>query len=66
MGVRVARIAPIESSSSTVRKLIDTGSQELLPRQPYAAAVFDLTDLLAGPPGSKEYMIYLNRFVFAL
>ncbi|VDM46653.1 unnamed protein product [Toxocara canis] len=59
--IRVARIAPIEGSSSTMKKQSDPGPPQLWSRQPYAAALLDITDVLNGPSGPVEHIIPLNR-----
>ncbi|VDK48727.1 unnamed protein product [Anisakis simplex] len=59
--IRVARIAPIEGSSSTMKKQIDPGPPQLWCRQPYAVALLDLSDLFNAPPGPMEHIISLNR-----
>lgn len=61
--IRVARIAPIEQTSSTLKKYIEPGPSQLWSRQPYAAAVLDLSDVIGGPPGSIEHIIPLNKCV---
>uniref|UniRef100_F1KQ52 Dedicator of cytokinesis protein 1 n=1 Tax=Ascaris suum TaxID=6253 RepID=F1KQ52_ASCSU len=59
--IRVARIAPIEGSSSTMKKQSDPGPPQLWSRQPYAVALLDITDVLNGPSGPVEHIIPLNR-----
>ncbi|VDK81631.1 unnamed protein product [Litomosoides sigmodontis] len=59
--IRVARIAPIEQTSSTLKKHVDPGPPQLWPRQPYAAAVLDLSNVIGGSHGATEHIISLNR-----
>ncbi|VIO86685.1 Uncharacterized protein BM_BM1916 [Brugia malayi] len=59
--IRVARIAPIEQTSSTLKKYVDPGPSHLWPRQPYAAAVLDLSNVIGESHGSTEHIISLNR-----
>ncbi|EJW84950.1 hypothetical protein WUBG_04139, partial [Wuchereria bancrofti] len=59
--IRVARIAPIEQTSSTLKKYVDSGPSHLWPRQPYAAAVLDLSNVIGESHGSTEHIISLNR-----
>ncbi|KAL3982148.1 C2 domain in Dock180 and Zizimin proteins family protein [Acanthocheilonema viteae] len=59
--IRVARIAPIEQTSSTLKKHVDPGPPQLWPRQPYAAAVLDLSNVIGDPHGATEHIISLNR-----
>ncbi|KHN79170.1 Dedicator of cytokinesis protein 1 [Toxocara canis] len=63
--IRVARIAPVEGSSSTMKKQSDPGPPQLWSRQPYAAALLDITDVLNGPSGPVEHIIPLNRQVLS-
>ncbi|VDO09213.1 unnamed protein product [Brugia timori] len=53
MCIRVARIAPIEQTSSTLKKYVDPGPSHLWPRQPYAAAVLDLSNVIGESHGVK-------------
>uniref|UniRef100_A0A0R3S2B9 C2 DOCK-type domain-containing protein n=1 Tax=Elaeophora elaphi TaxID=1147741 RepID=A0A0R3S2B9_9BILA len=59
--IRVARIAPIEQTSSTLKKHVDPGPPQLWPRQPYAAAVLDLSNVIGDSHGATEHIISLNR-----
>ncbi|VDN04465.1 unnamed protein product [Thelazia callipaeda] len=59
--IRVARIAPIEPMSSTLKKHFDPGPPQLWPRQPYAAAVLDLSNVIRSSHGTTEHIIPLNR-----
>ncbi|EFO26456.1 hypothetical protein LOAG_02027 [Loa loa] len=59
--IRVARIAPIEQTSSTMKKHVDPGPPHLWPRQPYAAAVLDLSNVIVDSHGVTEHIISLNR-----
>ncbi|VDO33867.1 unnamed protein product [Onchocerca flexuosa] len=59
--IRVARIAPIEQISSTLKKHADLGPPQLWPRQPYAAAVLDLSNVIGNSHSATEHIISLNR-----
>ncbi|KAM3726298.1 Dedicator of cytokinesis protein [Dirofilaria immitis] len=59
--IRVARIAPIEQTSSTLKKHADLGPPQFWPRQPYAAAVLDLSNVIGDSNGTTEHIISLNR-----
>lgn len=59
--IRVARIAPIEQTSSTLKKHVDPGPPQFWSRQPYAAAVLDLSGIIGDSHGATEHIISLNR-----
>ncbi|VDN17843.1 unnamed protein product [Gongylonema pulchrum] len=59
--IRVARIAPIEQTSSTLKKHFEVGPSQHWSRQVHAAAVLDLSDVIAGSHGSTEHIVPLNR-----
>ncbi|MFH4980620.1 hypothetical protein AB6A40_007329 [Gnathostoma spinigerum] len=61
MCIRVARVAPIDAPSATVRKQSDLGPPQTWSRQPYAAAVLDLTSCIRNSPGPQEFIVHLNR-----
>lgn len=59
--IRVAQIAPIEQTSSTLKKHTDPGPSYLWPRQPYAAAILDLSNVICDSHPVAEHIISLNR-----
>uniref|UniRef100_A0A8R1XZ83 C2 DOCK-type domain-containing protein n=1 Tax=Onchocerca volvulus TaxID=6282 RepID=A0A8R1XZ83_ONCVO len=59
--IRVARIAPIEQISSTLKKHAYLGPPQFWPRQPYAAAVLDLSNVIGNSHSATEHIISLNR-----
>ncbi|VDN58740.1 unnamed protein product [Dracunculus medinensis] len=57
--IRVSRIAPIDPSSATMKKVFDAGPPQLWSRQPYAAALLDLSDIFDRPV--NDHIVPLNR-----
>lgn len=60
--IRVSRIAPIDPSSATMKKVFDAGPPQLWSRQPYAAALLDLSDIFDRPV--NDHIVPLNRLIF--